>query len=119
MLLGCGGNDTSSLIDDESARTSSAYVDPKKIHCRFARFLCAYTIGQVRWMFRIRIVNFKIVYCLRARHDTPKPTQQSMRGAPSQKRGFAQIVGQREEEEELCFQTRLTAGMQFSRLCLC
>src|ERR1700730_1804288 len=41
MLLGCGGNDTSSLIDDESARTSGAYVDPQKMHCRFARFLCA------------------------------------------------------------------------------
>src|ERR1700682_3978135 len=117
MLLGCGGNDTSSVINDESACTSSAYVDPQKIHCRFARFLRVYTIGQVRCMFRIRIVNFKIVYCLRARPDTPEPAQQCMRGAPSQKRGFAQIVGQR--EEELCFQTRLTAGMQCSRLCLC
>src|ERR1700704_1927274 len=102
MLLSCGGDDTSSLIDDESARTSSAYVDSQKIHCRFARFLCAYTIGQVRCMFRIRMVNlishFKIVCCLRAHHDTLEPTQQCMRGAPSQKRGFAQIVGQREEE---------------------
>src|SRR6266481_2814818 len=37
MLLGCGGNDTSSLINDESARTSGADVDPQKRHCRFAR----------------------------------------------------------------------------------
>src|ERR1700747_1679604 len=105
MLLGCGDNDTSSLIDDERARTSSTYVDPKKIHCRFARFLCAYTIGQGRCTFRIRIVNliinFKIVYLLR------------VHGAPSQKHGFVK------REEELCFQTSLTAGMQFSRLCLC
>jgi len=32
MLLGCGGNHTSSLIDDESASTSSAYVDSQKRH---------------------------------------------------------------------------------------
>src|ERR1700704_5590913 len=117
MLLRSRGNYTSSLVDNERARTSSAYIDPQKIHCRFARFLCAYTIGQVRCMFRIRIVNFKIVYCLRARHDTPEPTQQCVHGAPSQERGFAQIVAKR--EEELCFQARLTADMQFSRLCLC
>src|SRR3981081_1189676 len=107
MLLGCGGNDTSSLIDDERARTSRAYVDSQKIHCRFARFLCAYTIGQVRCMSRIRIVNFKIVYCLRARHDTPEPILQCLHGAPSQERGFAQIVAKR--EGELCIQTTLTA----------
>src|ERR1700674_1559808 len=117
MLLGCGGNDTSSVINDESACTSSAYVDPQKIHCRFARFLCVYTIGQVRCMFRIRIVNFKIVYCLRARYDTPEPTQRWMHDAPSQRLGFGQRIAQ--GEEELCFQTTLTAGMQFSRRCLC
>src|SRR5258708_13452993 len=94
MLLRCRDNDTSSLIDDESARTSSAHVDSQKIHCRFARFLCAYTIGQVRCMFRIRIVNFKIVYCLRARHDTPKAILQCLHSAPSQERGFPPISGQ-------------------------
>src|SRR6266404_1349159 len=37
MLFRCGGDDTSSLIDDESARTSGTYVDPQKRHCRFTR----------------------------------------------------------------------------------
>ena len=37
MLLGCGGNDTSSFVDDESARAAGTYVDSQKGHCRFAR----------------------------------------------------------------------------------
>src|ERR1700687_2472808 len=90
---------------------------PRKYIVALPGSFALYTIGQMRCMSRIRIVNFKIVYCLRPWHDTPEPAQQCIHGASSQERGFAQIVGQR--EEELCFQTRLTAGMQFSRLCLC
>src|SRR3981081_3110148 len=91
---------------------------PRKYIVALPGSFSLYTIGQVRCMSRIGIVNlivnFKIVYCLRARHDTPEPIQQGLHGAPSQERGFAQIVGQR--EGELCFQTRLTAGKAFLRL---
>src|SRR4030081_1650454 len=90
---------------------------PRKYIVALPGSFSLYTIGQMRCMFRVKIVDFKIVYCLRARHDTPEPAQKWMHEAPSQKRGFAQRVAHR--EEELCFQARLTAVMQFSRLCLC
>src|SRR6202140_336034 len=41
-------------------------------------------------MSRIRIFNFRIVCCLRARHDAPERIQRWMHDAPRQKRGFVQ-----------------------------
>src|SRR5580700_10249613 len=52
VLLRGRGNYTPPLINDESARTSSAYVDPQKIHCAgsFAYRRRARAFVGKRWM---------------------------------------------------------------------
>src|SRR5258708_6711926 len=98
----------------------SAKHGPRKalpVSSTLARFVCAYTIAQVRCMFRVRIFNFRLVCCLCERNDTLERTQR-WPDSPSQKRGFEQRSFAK-REEELCFQTRRMAGVQFSRLCLC
>src|SRR6266576_5794022 len=85
MLFRCGGNDTSSLIDDESACTSGAYIDPQKRHCRFTRSgaviyeSCTLTTGILPCVCRITSAHGIFRDCPSGSSKPPSRTKCSSR----------------------------------------